>query len=156
MRNIIRNSIYIRGVKKLIVAQLVNKFPVFPGIRWLINFFTGTGYWTVSRANWFQPTSCSFLFFTFSFVIFAKYFVMDSFHPTQYGSESTRYQYEGQSKDHISNTCALAVCSSTASCFCYLSWQINYVSWRVWKIRTPLLLSATGHDGKEGLSTFFF
>jgi hypothetical protein len=51
MRNIIRNSIYGRSVEKLIVAQLVNRYPVVPGIRWLIIFFTGTGYWTLSCAS---------------------------------------------------------------------------------------------------------
>jgi hypothetical protein len=33
VKNVIRNSIYSRGVEKLIVAKLVNKFPVFTGIR---------------------------------------------------------------------------------------------------------------------------
>jgi len=51
MRNVRRNSIYSRGVEKLIVSQLVNRYPVVPGIRWLITFFTGTDYWTLSCAS---------------------------------------------------------------------------------------------------------
>jgi hypothetical protein len=56
--NIIRNSKYSRGAEKLIVAKLVNKFPVFNGYRYLTTLFTGTGYWTLSCASLFQSTSC--------------------------------------------------------------------------------------------------
>jgi hypothetical protein len=49
-----------------------------------------------------SPQVVNSVFFTSALVMFTKYFVIDSFHLMQFGSESTRGRYVGRSKDHIS------------------------------------------------------
>jgi hypothetical protein len=43
-------------LEKLTVTQLVNKYPVFYGLRIFIAVFTRTRHWTLSWARWIQST----------------------------------------------------------------------------------------------------
>jgi len=50
------NSTEQRSFGKLIFAQIINKFPLFHGIRRFITAFKSASHWTLSWAMWNQPT----------------------------------------------------------------------------------------------------